>query len=87
MVPVLAAGGYLLARKQPWGYLISSISGLQATLYLLVLTVNSGVAIKRGLVEAPGELVIWAPLLIATGFASILLLFSVRDSRTERSIN
>ena len=49
MVPALGLGGYLLFRRKSWGYVISSLAGVQASLYLLVLSVNSVVAMQRGL--------------------------------------
>ena len=54
MVPALVTGGVLLWRRRPWGYLIAAVAGIQASLYLLVLSVNSAVAVSRGLVAAPG---------------------------------
>jgi hypothetical protein len=47
---------------------------VQGALYLLVLTVNSGIAIARGHSQAPGELPIWAPLLVCTGMVALALI-------------
>lgn len=79
MVPVLALGGHLLFRRRAWGYVIAALGSIQATLYLLVLSVNSVIAIQRGLVEAPGELPIWGPLFLGTGLVAVVLLANVRD--------
>ena len=38
---------------------VCGVAGIQASLYLVVLSVNSSVAIHRGLREAPGELLVW----------------------------
>ncbi len=76
MVPALVTGGVLLWRRRPWGYLIAAVAGIQASLYLLVLSVNSAVAISRGLVAAPGELPIWGTLLVLTFAATAWLLYS-----------
>ncbi len=76
MVPALVTGGVLLWHRRPWGYLIAAVGGIQASLYLLVLSVNSGVAISRGLVAAPGELPIWGTLLALTFVATAWLLYS-----------
>ncbi|HWI18414.1 MAG TPA: hypothetical protein VNT81_11750 [Vicinamibacterales bacterium] len=76
MVPALAAGGVLLWRRRAWGYLIASTAAIQATLYLLVLSVNSAIAISRGLAAAPGELPVWGPLAVFTALAAMLLLRS-----------
>ncbi len=81
MVPALAIGGALLFRRRAWGYVIAALAGVQASLYLLVLTVNSAGAIVRGLAEAPGELLTWGPLLAATALATAVLFACVRDDR------
>jgi hypothetical protein len=46
----------LLWRRRPWGYLIAPIAATQGALYLFVLSVNSLVAIQRGIANPPGEL-------------------------------
>jgi hypothetical protein len=74
MVPILMAGGILLWRRHPWGYVIAAVAGVQGTLYLLVLSVNSAVAIHRGFVEPPGEAPVWATLGLFTAIATTLLL-------------
>lgn len=79
MVPALALGGVLLWRRHPWGHVAASIAGVQASLYLLVLTVNSVVSIQRGLTAAPGELPIWGSLLVPTAIATAVLLGSARS--------
>jgi hypothetical protein len=73
MVPALAVGGVMLWRRTSWGYVIATIAAIQGALYLLVLSVNSAIAIRRGLVPGPGELLIWGPLTIFTTMAAILL--------------
>ena len=80
MVPVLALGGVLLWRRGPWGFVVGGLAGVQASLYLFVLSVNSLVAIGRGLAEAPGELVTWVPLLVATAAATLALFASAEAS-------
>ena len=77
MVPALTVGGILLWRRQPWGYLIAAIASIQGALYLLVLSVNSIVAIQRGLAAAPGELPIWGTLLVLTTAVAVTLLANV----------
>ncbi len=52
-------------------------------LYLLVLSINSGVSISRGLVEPPGQLPIWGTLFVATTAAAVALLANVRPSATR----
>jgi hypothetical protein len=79
MVPALTAGGVLLWRRRPWGYVIAAIASIQGALYLLVLSVNTVVAIRRGLTGAPGELPIWGPLLAITAAKAVILLKRVRQ--------
>jgi len=74
MVPALTVGGVLLWRRRPWGFVISSVAGIQGSLYLLVLSVNSVIAIQRGLAPAPAELPIWGTLLAVTSIATGVLL-------------
>lgn len=80
MVPALTAGGVLLWRRRPWGYVIASIAGVQGTLYLLVLSLNSAIAIARGLVVAPGELPVWGTLFVLTAAATVRLLASAHKA-------
>ena len=62
MVPALTIGGVLIWKWEPWGFLIAAIASIQGALYLFVLSVNSAIAIQRGLADAPGELPIWGTL-------------------------
>jgi hypothetical protein len=76
VVPALAVGGVLLWSRNKWGYVVSAAAGIQASLYLLVLSLNSAVAIIRGIVEGPGELPVWGTLLLPTTAATVLLLLA-----------
>lgn len=80
MVPALTAGGILLWRRRPWGYVIASQAS-RARLYLLVLSVNSVIAIRRGLASAPGELPVWGTLLIVTTVIAVVLLANAQQER------
>ncbi len=62
MVPALAIGGILLWRRNAWGYIVSTIAGVQGSLYLLVLTINSSIAVTRGFTAGPGEMPMWGGL-------------------------
>ena len=44
MVPLMAIGGMLLWRRNRWGGMVAGIAGIQGSLHLIVLSVNSGVA-------------------------------------------
>jgi hypothetical protein len=57
------------------------MASIQGALYLLVLSVNSIVAIRRGLVTAPGELPIWGTLMMFTAAVAVALLANVRPER------
>jgi hypothetical protein len=85
MVPGLALGGVLLWRRRAWGYVVAAIAGVQGSLYLLVLSINSAVAILRGLAEAPGELPLWGTLAVTTTAVTFLLLANVRGRLEQRS--
>jgi hypothetical protein len=84
LVPAQICGGVLLWNRNPWGYFIATVASIQSALYLLVLSVNSGVAIARGLAAAPAELPIWVPLTAATTIAAVVLLRCV-SGHVERS--
>jgi len=74
LVPSLAAGGALLWKRRPWGFAIATAATVQAAIYLLVLSVNSMIAIRRGRTASPGELPIWVPLTVLTWLVALLLL-------------
>lgn len=84
MVPALVSGGVLLWRRRAWGVVRAAIAGVQGSLYLAVLSINSLIAIERGLSTWPGELVIWDPLAAGTASVTLLLLASVRPRNMAR---
>ncbi len=73
MVPLLTVGGVWLSRREPWGYVVASIAAVQASLYLLVLAVNSMLFLSLGLAEPPGELPIWGTLALVTSVMTLVL--------------
>ena len=81
MVPALIVGGVLLWRQTPLGIVIATIASIQGALYLLVLSINSVVAIQRGLAAAPGELPVWAALTMLMATLAMLLLASIPHGR------
>jgi len=85
MVPGLALGGVLLWRRRAWGYIVAAIAGIQGSLYLLVLSINSVILIIRGQAEAPGELPLWGTLAVTTTAVTFLLLANVRGRLEQRS--
>jgi hypothetical protein len=84
MVPFLAAGGALLWQRRPQGYLVATVASIQSALNLLVLSVNSCIAISRDLAVAPGELPIWLPLALLTTTAAIILLIGASHHSSTR---
>ena len=81
MVSALVSGGVLVWRRRPWGYVIASVAAIQGSLYLMVLALNSLLAINRGLVKAPGELPVWATLAGLTSLAAVMLLARAPGTR------
>ena len=81
MVPALGSGGLLIWQRSPWGYVISAIASIQGALYVVVLSVNSVVAVQRGLTAPPGELPAWAALTVFTAAIAFVVLANVRPSR------
>ena len=67
----------------PWGYVIAAIAATQGAPYLFVLSVNSLVAIQRGIANPPGELPIWWTLTIFTAAVAILVFANVRSDRQD----
>ena len=80
LAPVLFTGGILLWRRRPWGFLLAPVAGIQSALYLLVLAVNSVIAIRRNLAATPGELPIWGPLALVLAAATGILLAHQRHA-------
>lgn len=81
MVPLLVSGGALAWRRHAWAPVVCAIGGLQASLYLLVLSVNAIIAIRRGLAASPGELPVWGTLFVFTTAATATAILSIGDSR------
>jgi hypothetical protein len=82
IVPPLLFGGVLLWRRNAWVYVLSAVAGILGSVYLLVLSVNSVLAIARGIAEVPpGELPEWGTLAVLTIAATLLLLANVRSER------
>jgi hypothetical protein len=85
IIPALISGGVLLWRRNRWGFVIAGIAGVQASLYLLVLLVNSIIAIKFGFAEFPGELPIWGILTSATLAITCRLFFYNKPATNDEN--
>ena len=84
MVPALALGGILLCRRNAREYVVAAIAGVQGSLYLLVLSINSAVEVLRGLTEGPGELPLWGTLAATTTAVTLVLLANARGGWGRR---
>lgn len=73
MVPLLSAAGILLWKRRPWGIVLTALAGVQSSLYLLVLTTNSAVAVMKGVVQPPGEVPVWGALCVLTAAATVVV--------------
>jgi hypothetical protein len=78
MSPALVIGGVLLWRRRALGYVVSAIAGVQGSLYLLVLSINS-------LMAASSEFPLWCALAVMTSTATAALLTNAEptNSRTH----
>ena len=56
-------------------------AGVQGSLYLLVLAINSAIAVSRGVADAPGEIPMWGALAVTTSAATLLLFVHAGRSR------
>jgi hypothetical protein len=83
MTTVLVSGGVLLWRRRAWGWVLAAIAAVQSSLYLLVLTVNSDVAIRPGFAAAPGEVPLGGTLTALTTAAALMLLRNVDDGQAR----
>lgn len=79
IAPMLLFGGIMLWKKNAWGTVIASMAGVLGSLYLLLLSTNSVIAIQRGLAEAPGELPIWGSLGALTSLATFFLFRNIKE--------
>lgn len=73
IVPMMIISGIYLLQKRSIGYLLGVIIGIEGSLYLLILSVNSVIS---GITENnfPGELPIWGSLFIVETIGIVLLL-------------
>lgn len=84
MAPLLVLSGVQLWHRRPVGCLAGAVAGIQASLYLTVLSVNSTFALRSGRVEAPGELPVWGVLAATTVAATLLLMHGMREPLSQR---
>lgn len=58
LIPATALGGILLWKREPWGYILSTIVMMKCVMYSLVLMVMSAVAYLR-IGEADPYIILW----------------------------
>lgn len=74
MVPFYLLGGVLLWRRHPWGYVLGVLMNVLGMLYLLVLTVNSALAVDAGFAKGLGEVPVWGVWVLVSAVAVVWLL-------------
>jgi len=77
IVPLMIAGGLLLVRRRPWGFVIAPAAALLGAVYTLILTVNSVLAMLAGSESAAAEVPVWSVWTLVGGAAAVWLLGSV----------
>jgi hypothetical protein len=83
MVPTLILSGVLLWFRQPFGCWFAAAAGIQASMYLTVLCVNSALAVRGGQSDAAGELPVWGTLAVLTTAVATLLLRQIPATAPE----
>lgn len=79
IIPLALYGGTLLWRGSSWGYIVTAMVGVQGTIYILVLIINSMLMIQAEIAEFPGELPIWTPLWCVTTAFTAYLYTHIKD--------
>lgn len=74
LVPVFVLGAIWLWKRQPWGYVLASITIIKGATYTLVLTVVSIWGAHAGVPGASAETPIWLILTVVGLIASLFLL-------------
>ena len=73
MVPILLVSGGLLWFHSPHGCWFGTAAGVLGSMYLLVLSVNSALAVRSGHLDAASELAVWGTLAVLTSAVAALL--------------
>jgi hypothetical protein len=76
MVPALSIGGVLLWHRHAWGYVVSTIAGVQGSLYLWVLSINALIASSR-------EFPLWCALAVMTSTVTAALLANAEHTLNQ----
>jgi hypothetical protein len=78
LVPVFIIGAIWLWRRQPWGYVLASISMVKGTTYTLVLAVVAVWGANAGVARASDEIPIWSLLTVVGLVGTLFLLGNMR---------
>lgn len=78
IVPLMLAGGILLLRRRPWGFVVAPMAALLGAVYTFILTVNSVLAMRAGTESAAAEIPVWGVWTLVGGAAAVWLLSSVK---------
>lgn len=84
LIPWLAIGAVWLMKRQTWGYVIAGILSVKGPLYTLVLSANSLLTVRAGLVNT-SELPLWGTLTVL-GLVAGGLLFGKMKPANEQSV-
>ncbi|MDF2557251.1 MAG: hypothetical protein K0R71_1079 [Bacillales bacterium] len=79
LIPALVLGAILIFKRQPWGYILATLTSIKGAVYTLVLTMGSLFAVNAGFSEASAELPLWITLTVAGSIVSVLLLVNMKS--------
>lgn len=81
VIPVLVLGAIWLWKRQPWGYILSTMVNIKAVVYMLALCTSTILVYRVGLVESPAEVVLWGAIGLGSLIASLLLIGNMQDHK------
>jgi hypothetical protein len=77
IAPSLVAGGVLLWRRRPWGFVVASLGGVLGGTYALVLAAGTVVGIRAGIPGMAEQLPLWIGIAVVMLGALLALLWKV----------
>lgn len=80
---LFVAGGLLLWRRAPWGFVLAPIAAIVAAAYTLVLAAGSLAGMEAGLPGMKEQLPIWGGLFLGSASSTWVLLRSVAANHQE----
>lgn len=79
IAPTLIAGGALLWRRRPWGFVLAHMGAVLGGAYALVLSASTAVGLRQGLPGMAAQLPGWIGLAAVMAATLVGLLRHVRD--------